>query len=174
MPEPEKREQSLLLFSLALILLILAIIFIYSLSEKKRKKKIKEKFRKYTESHALSGKNLRLFSRLIAPLDLDLQLTFTEPPFFGMKAQITDISLAGMALLPDFPLKKMPLDTVTHNVLVNTPINHFVLKAVRVIRIEHQPHKRLLAIHIDEIDSDQQDELSRFVIYLRGFIEHGE
>jgi hypothetical protein len=84
------------------------------------------------------------------------------------------MSYSGIAVKPDFPLKKLPLNVVIKNVLVVTPINTFVVREMRTVRIDHQVDKRLLAYHIEKIDGDQFENLKTFIAYLDKFLKEEE
>jgi len=160
----------ILKFSIAIFAAIVAVFFVYSLVEKKRKKDIQKKFRNFSHTHKVSKQNLRNTPRITIPKSLDVILTLTDNNYFGFKALALDVSLSGFSVKPDFPLKKLPVNTPLKNVLVATPINTIVIKEIKTVRIEHHVEKRLLAFHIESMDEDQSENLRQFVFYLDEFI----
>lgn len=159
-------------FSLAVVILLITLVYISR--EKKKKKEIKRKFREFTDSYSLSKKELRTVPRIAIPDSMEVILTLTDKEYFGLKAHAIDMSLSGFAVKPDFPLKKLPLDTTLDNVLVATPINTFIVRTVKTIRLAHQVDKRLLAFHIEKIDGDQFEIHKTFMAYLDTFLKKHE
>ncbi|MCU0284775.1 MAG: hypothetical protein MUF15_00115 [Acidobacteria bacterium] len=160
------------LFSLTVTIVIMTVI--YRSREKNKKKEIRNKFRKFTENTRLSKKELRTVPRISIPETVEIVLTLTDNEYFGLKAYAVDMSLSGFAVKPDFPLKKLPMDTYLKNVIVVTPINRFVIDMIRTVRLEHQVDKRLLAFHIEQIDGDQFEILKNFIAYLDTFLKKNE
>lgn len=158
-------------FSLVIILVIILVIVVYQVLEKRKRKIVRKKFRNFTASYKLTQKNMRAVPRVVVPDNLEVILTFTDSAFFGLKAYALDMSLSGFSVKPDFPLKRLPVDSVVKNVLVVTPINTFVVKEMKTIRIDHQSGKRLMAFHIESIDEDQFDNLKQFMTYLDEFLK---
>lgn len=161
-------------FSLAIILLIVLVIIVYQVLEKRKRKMVRKKFRDFTASHKIAQKNLRAVPRVVIPDKLEVILTLTDTDFFGLKAFAIDMSLSGFSVKPDFPLKRLPVDTVVKNVLAVTPINTFVVKELKTIRIDHQTGKRLMAFHIEAIDDDQFQNLKQFMTYLDEFLKESQ
>jgi len=161
-------------FMVALAVVIILITLVYISREKKKKREIKSKFRTFTESYRLSKKEMRTVPRIAIPDSMEVILTLTDNEYFGLKAYARDMSLSGFAVRPDFPLKRLPLNTRLKNVLVVTPIDTFVIRLMRSVRIDHQVDKRLLAYHIEKIDGDQFDTLKTFMAYLDTFLKKHE
>jgi hypothetical protein len=158
-------------FSIAIIALIVIVTIIYIILEEKRKKKnVTRRFRKFSEAHKVTKKNLRAVPRVTVPGALEVILTLTDNEYFGLKARALDMSLSGFSVKPDFPLRKLPLNAVIKNVLVITPINTFVIKEMKTVRIDHQIEKRLMAFHIENVDEDQFENLQQFMAYLDEFL----
>jgi hypothetical protein len=157
-------------FTVFLAVVIILIILVHVSREKKRKREIKTKFKKFTETYRLSHQEMRAVPRVAVPESMEIILTMTDNEYFGLKACALDVSLSGIAVKPDFPLKKLPLDIIVKNVLVVTPINTFVVREMRTIRIDHQVDKRLMAYHIEKIDPDQFENLKTFIAYLDKFL----
>jgi len=158
-------------FSLFILLVIVLVIMIYQVLEKRKRIMVRKQFRNFTASHKISQKNMRAVPRVVVPDRLDVILTFTDTEYFGLKAFAIDMSLSGLSVKPDFPLKRLPVDTVVKNVLVVTAINTFVVKEMKTVRIDHQAGKRLMAFHIESIDEDQFDNLKKFMTYLDEFLK---
>lgn len=161
-------------FMVALAVVIILITLVYISREKKKKREIKNKFRKFTEDYRMSNKELRTVPRIAVPDSMEVILTLTDNDYFGLKAYAMDMSLSGFAVKPDFPLKRLPLNTRLKNVLVVTPINTFVIRVMRTVRIDHQVDKRLIAYHIEKIDGDQFETLKNFMAYLDTFLKKHE
>jgi hypothetical protein len=157
-------------FSIAIISLIFIVTAIYIILEKKKKKKEIKRFRKFSEDYKVTKKNLRAVPRVTVPGTLEVVLTLTDNEYFGLKARALDMSLSGFSVRPDFPLRKLPLNVIIKNILVVTPINTFVIKEMKTVRIDHQIEKRLMAFHIESIDEDQFENLQQFMTYLDEFL----
>ena len=154
---------------LAVGIILIAIIYIFN--EKKKKKKIKSKFKQYTKSHKLSREELRTVPRISIPEAMDITLTITGNDYFGLTAHTLDMSLTGFAVKPDFPLKKLPLNMIIKNAKVVTPINTFVIREMKAIRIDDRMDKRLIAFHIEKIDGEQFEKLKTFMSHLDHFLK---
>lgn len=161
-------------FTVFLAVVIILIALVYLSREKKRKREVKKKFRKFTENYQLSQQDMRTVPRITIPDSMEITLTLTDNEFFGLKAHAIDMSLSGFAVKPDFPLKRLPLKALLKNVLVVTPINTFVVREMRTVRIDHQVDKRLMAYHIEKIDGDQFEDLKTFIAYLDNFLKKNE
>jgi hypothetical protein len=161
-------------FSIGIIALVVFVTIIYFILEKKKKKNATRRFRKFSEDHIVTRKNLRAVPRVTVPGDLEVNLTLTDNEYYGLKARALDLSLSGFSVKPDFPLRKLPLNAVLKNVMVTTPINTFVIKEMKTIRIDHQIEKRLMAFHIKNIDEDQFENLQQFMAYLDEFIRKSD
>lgn len=161
-------------FTVLLVVAIVLITLIYISREKKKKAEMKKKFKRFTESYELSRQEMRAVPRIAVPDTVEIILTLTDSEYFGLKARAMDISLSGFAVIPDFPLKKLPLNVTLKNVLAVTPINTFVIREMKSVRIDHQVNRRLLAYHIEKIDGDQFENLKRFMGYLDNFLKNEE
>lgn len=159
-------------FSLAIVALIIAVTLIYIILENRKKKNVTSRFKKFSEDYEVTKKNLRAVPRVTVPNTLEVVLTLTDNEFFGLKARALDLSLSGFSVKPDFPLRKLPLNAIIKNVLVITPINTFVVKEMKTVRIDHQIEKRLMAFHIEDIDEDQFENLQQFMTYLDEFLRN--
>jgi hypothetical protein len=157
-------------FSIAIIALIVIVIIFYMVMERRKRQNIRKSFREFSAAHKVTKKNLRAVPRVTVPGALEVVLTLTDNPYFGLKACALDMSLSGFSVKPDFPLRKLPLDTILNNVLVVTPINTFVIKEMKTVRIDHQVDRRLMAFHIESIDEDQFENLKQFMNYLDEFL----
>ena len=158
-------------FSIGIIALNVLVTFIYIILEKRKKKNVTRKFKKFSENQEMTRKNLRTVPRVTVPGSLEVILTLTEDNYSGLKARALDLSLSGFSVKPDFPLRKLPLNAIIKNVSVITPINTFVIKEMKTVRIDHQIEKRLMAFHIEHIDEDQFEYLRQFMAYLDKFLQ---
>lgn len=150
---------------------VILIAIIYILQENKKKKRIKRKFKQFSENHKLSREELRTVPRISIPEAMDIILTLTDNDYFGLKAHTLNMSLTGFAVKPDFPLKKLPLNMIIKNAEVATPINTFVIREMKAIRVDDQMDKRLIAFHIERIDGEQFEKLKTFMTYLDHFLK---
>lgn len=165
------KASGLVEFTVFLAVVIILIILIHASREKKRRRELKTKFKKFSETYRLSHQEMRAVPRISVPESMEIVLTLTDNEYFGLKACALDMSLSGIAVKPDFPLKKLPLNISIQNVLVVTPINTFVVRKMKTVRIDHQVDKRLLAYHIEKIDPDQFENLKTFIAYLDKFLK---
>lgn len=169
----DPKNESVFIFALIIIIVVVGVIIVYQVLESRKKKAMQQKFRSFSDNYKISKKNLRAVPRAIIPSSLDVILTLTDDEFFGLKARALDISLSGFSVKPEFPLKKLPLDATIKNVLVVTPINTFVIKEMKPVRIDHHIDKRIMAFHILKIDEDQFENLKQFINYLDEFMVSG-
>jgi hypothetical protein len=151
---------------------VIILVFVaYNRLEKRKRANISKKFKTFSESFDLSQKNMRAVPRITVPDSLDVILTLTDDDYRGFKGRALDMSFTGFSVKPDFPLKRLPVDSLVKNVLVVTPINTFAVKEMKTVRIDHHIEKRLMAFHILQIDEDQFDNLKKFMAYLDEFLK---
>ena len=155
------------------ILIILGGV-IYLAREKQKKNEIKQKFKKFSKDHRLPKKEMRAVPRITIPDAMEVILTLTDDAFFGFKSRAVDMSLSGFAVIPDFPARKLSVNTSLQNVLVATPINTFVVRELKTIRMDQRPGKQLIAFHIEKVDGDQFEYLKTFIVYLDTFMKNDE
>ena len=164
-----------LLLIIILILLFVGIVGVvfwtYYSAEKKKREKIRDSFRSFSERKKIKKEDLRSVPRTNLTDFLNIVLTLPDEPYFGLKALAIDISETGFSVKPDFPLRKLPVSAILNNVLVKTPINHFVIDRIKTIRYEHEIKKRLLAFEILSIDENQKNKLLLFMNYLDKYIK---
>ncbi len=146
-------------------------VFFYYFVEKKKKEKIRKSFKNINKKQNIDYNNLRLVPRIPIPELLGISLTLTDELYFGLKAFAIDVSGSGFSVRPDFPLRKLPIDTILNNILVKTSINSFVIKKIRTVRYKHEIKKRLLAFEIISIDENQKKKLIDFINYLKDYLK---
>ncbi len=154
-----------------IIVLIVIVKVIYLILEKKKKGKIKKKFKGFINSFSLSNKDLRTVPRISIPESLEVIITFSYGKHEGLKSYAINMSLSGIAVKPDFSLKKIPLNATLENVLVKTPVNNFVIRELKQARIESRTENKLMAFNIVNIDEDQFEELKSFMSFLYKFLK---
>jgi len=157
-------------FIVFLAIVIILITFIYIFQEKKKKKRIKREFKKFTENHQVSKKEMRTVPRISIPESMEILLTLRDKDYVGLKDFTLNMSLTSLAVKPDFPLKELPLNMIIKNSKLSTPINSFAIREMKAIRIDQQVDKRLIAFHIEKIDGDQFEKLKTFMTYLDHFL----
>ncbi len=167
---PGYSREHIFLYALFSILLIVVIIIIYIYFERKKQQKLRQKFLKFSSTYQISVVEKRFSQRMPIPQFLNTEIMFTEGDYFGLRGTVIDISDSGLAIKPDFPLKKIPLQKTFENVILHTPLADIVLKKISSVRIEHQQNKRLLGLQIAELSQDQQEKFLSFLHYLRGFL----
>ncbi len=140
-------------------------------AEKKKKAQIRDSFKSFSERKSLQKTDLRSVPRLKIPELLNIDLTLTDEAYFGLRATAIDISESGFSVLPDFPLRKLPVDTELNNVLIKTPLNNFVIDKMKTVRYEHEIKKRVLAFKILAIDGSQKKKQRIFMAYLDKFLK---
>ncbi len=160
-----KLGHSLLLFSV----LLLTILLVYLLDRWQRRR-LKRIFRTFSEKEGSRlNRESRSVPRVSIPDALDVSFTIRDERWPGRSGQVVDLSLSGLAVEPNFPLKKLPLDTEILNMEVETPLNRFVLEKVQAVRVEHQISKRVLAFKILSVSETDFSEIKRFIVYLDAF-----
>jgi hypothetical protein len=160
-------------YALGLGIFVLLLIIGSSWLEKRRRQRMRLRFRQFSKSHRMPERNSeqRHQPRLPIPASIEVILNLTDADFFGFSARALDISGGGLAIRPGFPLKRIALHETVRNVLVQTPVNTFVIREARLVRVEHQLRKRLLALSIIVIDADQRQEMDIFIAHLQGFLD---
>lgn len=154
-----------------IIVIVVIVMVIYLVFEKKKKDKIKKEFKEFTTNFSLSNKDLRTVPRILIPGPLEVILTFSYGKHKELKSCAVNMSLSGIAVKPDFSLKKLPLNATLENVSVETPINNFIIKELKQVRIENKVKNKLLAFNIVNIDEDQFEELKSFMRFLYKFLK---
>jgi hypothetical protein len=167
LPAMSSRHKGILFALMIFLLLVLLVAACYWVAESRRKSKFRQRFHRAAENSATPATEHRRTRRLAIPAALAVSLSFTEGEYFGLTGRVVDIGTQGFGLRPDFPLKRLPLHITVNNVLVSTPINTFMVKEARTVRIEHIPSKRLLGLEVVAMAEDQQLEMNRFMAYVK-------
>lgn len=160
-------------FSLFIIGLILIFLFIYLRIERRKKKQLKDKFRTFSKNLDLPQGDLRAVPRIAIPQSMEVVLSINESARQGLSFYILDISLSGFLAEPDFPPKKLPSDSILQQITVTTPINHFLIEEIELLRIEQRLKKKVMAFRIRKIDEEQFEELKMFIKFLDKFLDNG-
>lgn len=148
---------------------VLTIITILVLDRWNRRR-VKRIFRSFSEKEASRlNRESRSVPRVSVPGPLDVFFHIQDERWKNRSGRVMDLSLAGLAVEPDFPLKKLPPDIELGDILVETPINRFMIEKVRAVRVEHQISKRILAFKILSVSEENFAEMKRFIIYLDAF-----
>lgn len=148
-----------------------AVIWKYYSTEKKKRDAIRDSFKSFSERKDISKSDLRAVKRLVIPELLSVILTLTDEAYFGLNALALDISEKGFSVIPDFPLRKLPIGIELNNVLVKTPLNNFVVDKIKTVRYEHEINKRVLAFEILSVDEKQRDKFLVFMNYLNEYFK---
>jgi hypothetical protein len=155
-----------LLIAAVFALTIIAIIVL----DRWHRRRIKRIFRSFSEKEGSRlNRESRSVPRVSVPGSLDVLFRIRDDRWLDRCGRVADLSLSGLAVEPDFPLKKIPPDAELGMVEVETPINRFVLEKVRAVRVEHQISKRVLAFKILSVSEENFDEMKRFIVYLDAF-----
>ena len=157
-----------------IILIVVIVMIIYLVFEKKKKDKIKKEFKEFTTNFSLSNKDLRTVPRISIPNSLEVILRFSYGKHKELKSYAVNMSLSGIAVKLDFSLKKLPLNATLENVSVETPINNFMIKELKQVRMENKVEKKLMAFKIVDITEDQFEELKSFMRFIYKFLKNGK
>jgi hypothetical protein len=160
-------------FSLFIIGFILIILFIYLRIERRKKNQLKDKFRAFSKNIDLPRSDLRAVPRIAIPQSMEVVLSLKESANQGKKFFILDISLSGFLAEPAFSPKKVPSDSILKQVTITTPINHFLIEEIKLLRIEQRLKKNVVAFQILKIDEEQFEELKMFIKFLDKFLDDG-
>ncbi len=160
-------------FLLFMSLLIAIVVLTYIFFESRHRRTIRKNFRKFTESHSLPQTEMRSMPRVSIPDTLRIYLTMTGGNFAGRKVQVLDISAAGFKVRALFPPNKLPLNSSLRGAVVHTPINRFVIREIKPVRLENRLRGQTLGIRIEAMDDEEFKEMIRFITYLREFLHHG-
>lgn len=133
--------------ALALLLMVTVVLLVLRRQEHSRQQKLREAFLAQTEA-PLPTLEQRAASRQVIPQGLDITLTFTDPSCFGLKARVCDLSLHGLGLVPQFPLRRLPLNQPLSHALLDTPLGPIDIERVQVVRYQHRTGHRALGLEI--------------------------
>ena len=167
------KQSQIIKFLLFMVLLIAIVILTYIFFEFRHRRSIWKNFRKYAENHNLPQTEMRSMPRVSIPDTLKVFLTLTGGNFAGRKAQVLDISAAGFGVRACFPPNKLSLNSSIPGAVIHTPINHFVIKEIKSVRLENRLRGQTLGIQIEAMDEEEFKEMIRFITYLREFLHHG-
>ena len=156
------------------ISLIVLLGMLYMVSERKKKKNLKREFKSFSDSYDLPETDLRAVPRITIPESLEVTLTIRNGKYPILKAYVSDMSLSGFSVRPDFPSKQLSPHSIIENAEVNSPVNNFKIKELKTVRIERNMGRRQAAFHIKSIECDQFDELKKFITYLDEFLKNGD
>ncbi|MEN8153390.1 MAG: PilZ domain-containing protein [Acidobacteriota bacterium] len=159
------------IFEFFLILVpILVILFTLSYYYDRRKKnQLKKKFKKFTSNYRVTREDARTVPRVIIPDSLETFLKFSEKEFYRMKGTIIDLSLSGLRVVFNNPVKKIPINQLFKNVRIVTPINSVRIGELKIVRIENIIKKGVMAFHIKDIEDNQFEELKKTMVYFERF-----
>jgi len=149
--------------------LVITILAVYLL-DRWHRKRIKRIFKNFSEREgARLNRENRSVPRVSIPDSIDVTFTISDERWRGKTGRVVDLSLSGLAVEPNFPLKKLPEEVELVNLEVETPLNRFILEKVRAVRIEHQLSRRVLAFKILSVSESQFSELKSFIVYMDAF-----
>lgn len=155
-----------LLIALVLAVTILAVY----LMDRWHRKRVRRIFQSFSEKEgARLNRENRSVPRVILPDALEVRFTIRDDRWQGRNGRVVDLSLSGLAVEPNFPLKKLPMEVEICNLEIETPLNRFVLEKVRAVRVEHQISKRVLAFRILSVSETDFHEMKRFIVYTDAF-----
>jgi hypothetical protein len=160
-------------FSLFIIGVILILLLIYLRLERKKKKLLKDKFRTFSKNFDLPQGDLRAVPRIAIPQSMEVVLSINESAGQDLRFFILDISLSGFLAEPNFPPKKVPSDSILQQITITTPINHFLIEEIELLRIEQRLKKKVMGFRIRKIDEEQFEELKMFIKFLDKFLDNG-
>jgi hypothetical protein len=166
-----EKLDGVVVFSVFLAVLIIAMVIAFFFHERRKKKETVRRFRAFRNGHNLSQKDLRAVPRISVPESLDVILILKQNRKI-LRANVADISLSGLSVIPYFSLKKMILNGISTDARIDTAINRFYIKALKLVRKERKPGGRFMAFHIHDIEEHQFEELKSFLKYLDGFLAH--
>ncbi len=154
------------LIALVLVVTLLTVYFL----DRWHRKRVRRIFQSFSEREGtrLNREN-RSVPRVSIPAALEVGFTILDDRWRGKEGRVVDLSLSGLAVEPNFPLKKLPMEVEICNLEITTPLNRFVLEKVRAVRVEHQVSKRVLAFRILSISETDFSEMKRFIVYTDAF-----
>ena len=155
--------------------LLIAGVFLFTivmvfLLDRWHRRRVRRVFKSFSEQEGnLLNRESRSVPRVSIPDSLDVLFVIRDERWQGRSGRVVDLSLSGLAVEPNFPLKKLPPDVELNHVEVETPINRFILEKVRAVRVEHQIGKRVLAMKILSVSEKDFADLKRFIVYMDAF-----
>jgi hypothetical protein len=167
------QQSQIIKFLLFMVLLVAIVIFTYIFFEFRHRRNIRKNFRKFAENHCLPQTEMRSMPRVSIPDTLKVFLTLTGGSFAGQKAQVLNISAAGFGVRALFSTQKLPPNSSIPGAVIQTPINRFVIREIKSVRLENRLRGQTLGIQIEAMDEDEFKEMIRFITYLKEFLHHG-
>jgi c-di-GMP-binding flagellar brake protein YcgR len=153
----------ILLFLVIIIFLLLLIIIKYYFQVRKSNKKIEQILSKKNSPPLKKEKDFRNTRRVNIPSSMDLKIIFSEGSVQGNIGLVKDISRGGIGFEPNFPLRKLYVEELLSNVTIKNGDVFIIIKKARVIRIQHQYHRRIIALKFLDMDSANRDALIKLI-----------
>ena len=167
------QKSQIVKFLLFMILLVAVVILTYIVFEFRHRRNIWKNFRKFAENHCLPQTEMRSMPRVSIPDTLKVFLTLTGGRLAGRKAQVLNISAAGFGVRALFPTDNLPPNSSIPGAVIQTPINRFVIREIKSVRLENRLRGQTLGIQIEAMDEGEFREMIRFITYLKEFLHHG-
>jgi len=159
----------------ALVISLITLLgLLYVVSEKNKKKNLKKEFKNFGDTFKLPELELRAVPRITIPESLEVTLTIKNGKYPEMRGYVSDMSLSGISVKPDFPLKRLTLHSIIKNAEINSPVQKFTIKELKTVRIDRNTERRQAAFRINSIEGEQFDELKKFIAYLDQFLKNGD
>ncbi len=160
----EKGEINLVLILLIVIVVLLATIIFYIFEERKRRKKIEELLKKKYESPSIKvDSEKRISRRTRVPDGIEIKVNFLDESEKGLYGFLLDISRGGIAIEPNFPLRRLYVDQVVNKInIIHEDIN-LIIKKAKVIRISHHMNQRLIAFKFLDVDDENREKVFKLI-----------
>jgi len=151
------------LFLVFIILLLILVIIKYYFQVRKSNKKLEQLLSKKKSPPLKKEKDFRNTRRINIPSSIDLKIIFNEGSVQGNIGIVKDISRGGIGFEPNFPLRKLYVEELLSNIEIKNEGTIITIKKARVIRIQHQYHRRIIALKFLDIDSANRDALIKLI-----------
>ncbi len=150
-------------FLIIIIILLIAISIKYYLQVKKTNKKLEKILKNKKYPPLKKEKDFRTTRRVNIPSSLDLKIIFNEGSVQGGFGIVKDISRGGIGFDPNFPLRKLYVEEIINNITIKNGEILINIRKARVIRIQHQYHRRIIALKFLDMDSENRDALIKLI-----------
>ncbi len=151
---------SIVIFLLIVIVFLLLAIFFYILEERKRRKKIEALLKKkYEEPKIKVDNEKRISKRTRIPEGVEVKVEFLDESERGLNGFMLDISRGGMAIEPNFPLRRLYVDQIINSIKVSYKDIVFIIRKARVIRISHHMNQRVIAFKFLDVDNEARGKI---------------
>jgi len=162
-----------MVFLVLIVMLSILAGWGYRVFERRKKMSVSRQFKDFQAEHPHVVADMRTVPRIGIPETMDVVLTFRDARQRERRAVVIDISMNGMASEPRFSLRRVRLPLILEDARVQTPINHFHIRRLKMVRMGRATNQKVLGFAFEDVEAEQFEELKSFMTYLNRFLAHG-